>query len=779
VDGQSGCASNPTAILVINDTPEISLNELTGICQGQTAQIYPVDGGIWISTNPQVAAISHSGQIQALGAGNSRFIFQNISTGCISDTSAAITVYPAPQISIVGDHRICAGFKTQLSPATGGVWLSSDPNIAIVSNNGVATTLAPGLVRFNFTESIHGCAAMQPTDWLIVDRCLNPDMNVTSVNVMVAGDVRTNDIVPLETTYGIHPVLLESPGGSSPQIVMQADGNYTFITNKPGVYLYNVQVCVPGAMVPCPVTLLEIYVNDLSIRGFYPVANTDRAVTWKNPDPNLPGIPVTLFSLANDKCLNGGGCKLDTASVVITTPPQSGTAQVNPLTGDVTYISNPGFAGTDIITYRVCVLGEPLNCAEALQIIDVLSVEYADNNTTDAVDDFYFTYQSTSVSGNVLLNDTDKEGDIQSVIPVGTGQNPVSVIGGSYYIESNGNFTFTPNAGFFGQSSFAYTVCDNNPVQKCAKATVYIYVIKDLTLQIRAYLEGALTNNNNAKASDGRPLMRDNLRQSNFTGANYLPELDPYSFNTEFVQVASRYSHKGPGNIPERCQIAQPVQVFGVTGQNAVVDWVFVELRSASDSTQVVATRSGLIQRDGDIVDVDGISPLAFPLVGADSFYVVVRHRNHLGVMSLKKCSKDLIDLTRTDMAVFDFGSRLNNGFDYTGLGRKCDIQPGYCAMWAGDFDGDGKLKFINPNDDQNVLFFDVFAYPENQLNSANFNFGYGYLQGDFDMDSKAKYDNPNDDKNLLFSQILLYPLNTGLLANFNFLIEQVPVRQN
>jgi hypothetical protein len=449
------------------------------------------------------------------------------------------------------------------------------------------------------------------------------------------------------------------------------------------------------------------------------------------------------------------------------------------LTGDVTYISNPGFAGTDIITYRVCVLGEPLNCAEALQIIDVLSVEYADNNTTDAVDDFYFTYQSTSVSGNVLLNDTDKEGDIQSVIPVGTGQNPVSVIGGSYYIESNGNFTFTPNAGFFGQSSFAYTVCDNNPVQKCAKATVYIYVIKDLTLQIRAYLEGALTNNNNAKASDGRPLMRDNLRQSNFTGANYLPELDPYSFNTEFVQVASRYSHKGPGNIPERCQIAQPVQVFGVTGQNAVVDWVFVELRSASDSTQVVATRSGLIQRDGDIVDVDGISPLAFPLVGADSFYVVVRHRNHLGVMSLKKCSKDLIDLTRTDMAVFDFGSRLNNGFDYTGLGRKCDIQPGYCAMWAGDFDGDGKLKFINPNDDQNVLFFDVFAYPENQLNSANFNFGYGYLQGDFDMDSKAKYDNPNDDKNLLFSQILLYPLNTGLLANFNFLIEQVPVRQN
>ncbi|HMU04291.1 MAG TPA: hypothetical protein PJ990_11735, partial [Saprospiraceae bacterium] len=118
-----------------------------------------------------------------------------------------------------------------------------------------------------------------------------------------------------------------------------------------------------------------------------------------------------------------------------------------------------------------------------------------------------------------------------------------------------------------------------------------------------------------------------------------------------------------------------------------------------------------------------------------------------------------------------------NNGYNYTGLSMNELIAPGYRALWGGDFDSDGKLKFVNPGDDQNVLFFEVFAYPENLVNTSNYNFAYGYLQGDYNMDGKSKYDNPNDDKNYLFSQILLYPLNTGLLANFNFFLQQIPKR--
>lgn len=42
------------------------------------------------------------------------------------------------------------------------------------------------------------------------------------------------------------------------------------------------------------------------------------------------------------------------SSVIITTPPQNGTATVNPTTGVINYISTPGYVGTDTIVYRFC-----------------------------------------------------------------------------------------------------------------------------------------------------------------------------------------------------------------------------------------------------------------------------------------------------------------------------------------------------------------------------------------------------------------------------------------
>ncbi len=67
---------------------------------------------------------------------------------------------------------------------------------------------------------------------------------------------------------------------------------------------------------------------------------------------------------------------------------------------------------------------------------------------------------------------------------------------------------------------------------------------------------------------------------------------------------------------------------------DAIVDWVLLELRDATDNTQVVAKRSALLQRDGDVVDMDGQSPVKFSGINAGTYHVVVKHRNHLGVMT-------------------------------------------------------------------------------------------------------------------------------------------------
>lgn len=65
-----------------------------------------------------------------------------------------------------------------------------------------------------------------------------------------------------------------------------------------------------------------------------------------------------------------------------------------------------------------------------------------------------------------------------------------------------------------------------------------------------------------------------------------------------------------------------------------VVDWVFVELRTNTDS-DTVAQKSFFLRKDGQVVDTDGTTTeLEFENVPNGDYYIVVRHRNHLAVMS-------------------------------------------------------------------------------------------------------------------------------------------------
>jgi hypothetical protein len=284
-----------------------------------------------------------------------------------------------------------------------------------------------------------------------------------------------------------------------------------------------------------------------------------------------------------------------------------------------------------------------------------------------------------------------------------------------------------------------------------------------------------LMNNDDLTTPEGKPMMRDDLRNNPFDGKNHIPIMDPYKFGTEFVTINNKYQYVASGTMARYSEPLDSLAVLSVTGRDAIVDWVFVELRSKNNNQTVIASRSGLLQRDGDIVDVDGVSPLKFSQLSVDSFYVAVRHRNHLGAMSKLVGNGQVVDFTLPTTPVFDFGTSKNNGMDYTGLALNPNVKNGYRAMWAGDFDASRKLKFTNPSDDQNTLFFDVFSHPENTTGNANYNNTIGYYQGDFNMNGKSKYDNPNDDKNLLFSQLLLFPLNTQYLSNFDFFIEQIP----
>jgi hypothetical protein len=286
--------------------------------------------------------------------------------------------------------------------------------------------------------------------------------------------------------------------------------------------------------------------------------------------------------------------------------------------------------------------------------------------------------------------------------------------------------------------------------------------------------------------------MRDGLRKSRYNNTNYIPTSDPYEgyqdqanfydlFNNQQYMI-NKYGHASAGDSLQFKTIPNPTAVFSVTGEDAVVDWVYVELRSKTDNMNVVSRRTGLLQRDGDVKDLNNTRSLRFPGVAWDDYYVTVRHRSHLGAMTAgaqtPKQLADLVDFTVPNTPIYDKGVVLTNGgitLDYTGLSQKENARGTYYALWAGDFDGNGRIKAVSPSDDMNEILFQVLFHSGNTSFASNYDFAWGYRQADYDMDAKVKFDNPDDDKNMLFFSLLFYPLNTEYAANYDLFIEQLP----
>jgi len=323
---------------------------------------------------------------------------------------------------------------------------------------GTVSVRVQGSISCDYLKVDAFCLTVTPPAYIT-----NPDLNTTFVNVSVPGSVNTNDKVPTGTTYGTSPTLVSSPSGSIATLIMNSNGTYSFTANTPGVYSYDVQVCVPGQTAPCPVSRLVITVLNAIIITNAPVANVDISTTNFN-------TAVTLQTLANDAAGNPNN-SLVPSSVVVTSAPKNGTNSVNATTGNITYTPNAGFTGMDTLTYQVCDNQVPAKCATALEIITVKPSGSA-LNTTTAADDYKITTINTPATGNVSTNDRDAEGNMQTV----TAQS-ITVSGKyTFILNPNGSYTFTPVNGFTGPVDFPYTTCDNGTPLACATATLHILV---------------------------------------------------------------------------------------------------------------------------------------------------------------------------------------------------------------------------------------------------------------------------------------------------------------
>ncbi|MEM6316090.1 MAG: Ig-like domain-containing protein [Bacteroidota bacterium] len=308
--------------------------------------------------------------------------------------------------------------------------------------------------------------------------------------------------------------------------------------------------------------------------------------------------------------------------------------------------------------------------------------------------------------------------------------------------------TFDPDPGFTGMDSICIIVCDQTNL--CDTVNIPVLIVPSpVKLNLKVMLQGAMLF-----TSDG--LMRDDLRTQGL-----IPLNQPYS-----SALSSRFTHVGGGGESTTNLILS--QNFGTP--DAIVDWVFIEIRDATNNATVVRTISALVQRDGDVVDAaTGMTPCILGLPA--SFHVAVKHRNHLGAMTANVLTPTMGNLvvdftTMGDADLYHFG-----GYD----GLEMTTMSGKRALWAGNANADNKVKYDGGANDRIKLANDVLTFPANSGFNLNYDNAIEYLQGDIDLSGKAKYDGGSNDRILIQNIVLTFPLNTLTLNNYNDLLEQLP----
>jgi hypothetical protein len=251
-------------------------------------------------------------------------------------------------------------------------------------------------------------------------------------------------------------------------------------------------------------------------------------------------------------------------------------------------------------------------------------------------------------------------------------------------------------------------------------------------LKAKAFLQSAYNS------STG--LMSDNLR----TPANLIPLSDPYrtsDYSAAFTSV----------NDATTETIDPSVLADQVSTNDNIVDWIFLELRNTSAGNNIVQTRSALIQRDGDIVDVDGVSPVTFNNVSSGNYTVAVRHRNHLGISTDPATFTPSLDEKFSTASLVDFttSNKIYGGSSAYGVSN------GKNVLWGGNANVDGNVKYAGPNNDKDYILSVV-------LGGAGTSQISGYKKGDINMDGIVNYSSPNNDKDFLLAKIL-----SGIATNF------------
>jgi gliding motility-associated-like protein/uncharacterized repeat protein (TIGR01451 family) len=496
----SNVATVEITVNSVNDTPTVSDSNFT------TSEDIPVSGDLLsnaldpddnsliINTLPVIGPSNGNLVINPDGtfvytpdpnfAGIDTFTFEICDDGIPSEcTQATITIDVAAEndppvalddsYAVDEDQSLTDDLSTNDSDPVEGdnlvyhtVPLSNPLNGTVVINPDGSFTYTPEPDFFGSDSFIYRvCDDGIPSrcDIATVDITVNPvndppqaqdDLATGDPGTPITIDVLLNDTDTEGDNLSVSSIISGPTNGS---VVVLPDGTVQYTSDPTFFGTDNItyEVCddgIPGACDQAVITVIVPYTP------LAPVAADDQ---FDTDEDNAASGNL----LSNDRDPNAGEGLI--INITPVSGPTNGSVTINP-DGSFTYTPNADFNGVDSFTYEVCDDVVPQQCTTATVNITVSPI----NDPPTALDDNYVTSEENAVSGNVMDNDSDLDGDALDVNII-----PVSGPGnGSLLLNSDGSFTYTPDEDFNGLDSFIYQVCDNGSSILCVTATATITV---------------------------------------------------------------------------------------------------------------------------------------------------------------------------------------------------------------------------------------------------------------------------------------------------------------
>lgn len=290
---------------------------------------------------------------------------------------------------------------------------------------------------------------------------------------------------------------------------------------------------------------------------------------------------------------------------------------------------------------------------------------------------------------------------------------------GSFYdtnqIYASGTYaiTFGPNGGGDFSCGTGETCCPNGTTQVVVPAWTAPGDC-GANFRMRAALDGALPSGT---------IMTDGLR-----AAGLLPLAEPYSA----LGFAYTGSPSGASTSPA---------LLAVSGNDAIVDWVVVEVRNTTAPYAVVYSQPALLQRDGDVVDLDGADYIATPLA-AGNYHLAMRHRNHLGVMtgSARTLSSDPSAVS----SLVDFSAGWTTTY---GTNARKQVGAVWC-LWTGDVTRNGIAAYTGAGNDRDPILVAIGGSTPTATLTGQ------YRLEDVNLDGVVKYTGLNNDRDVILQNI-------------------------